>query len=135
MNQRVKKLWVEALRSGEYQQGTGALKRYRELDFKADGTYGPVDPKDCTFCCLGVLTDLYIRETEGAAWENGEFFYPAFRGEEAILHPDVAEWAGIDTNPRLDLGEGSPSSRGGIAALNDGGETFTTIADLIEEQL
>lgn len=44
MNPEVKALWLNALRSGEYQQGTGKLKQ----------TYGG----DQRYCCLGVLCDL-----------------------------------------------------------------------------
>lgn len=41
MNQEVKKLWVEALRSGKYKQGKHCLKT-------DDGRY----------CCLGVLCEV-----------------------------------------------------------------------------
>jgi len=40
MNPEVKQMWVDALRSGKYAQGFGALE------------------KDGRFCCLGVLQDL-----------------------------------------------------------------------------
>lgn len=42
MDPEIKKLWVEALRSGEYEQGRDMLK----------------DPADNKFCCLGVLCEL-----------------------------------------------------------------------------
>ena len=44
MNQEVKKIWVEALRSGKYQQGRGKLKRSDDLK--------------PTYCCLGVLCEV-----------------------------------------------------------------------------
>lgn len=51
MNKELKDKWVEALRSGRYQQGKFRLKR----------------PEDNTFCCLGVLCDIMdpSRWTEG----------------------------------------------------------------------
>jgi len=42
MNAEIKARWVEALRSGKYQQGRAALRSLEER-----------------FCCLGVLCDLY----------------------------------------------------------------------------
>lgn len=42
-----RKLWVEALRSGEYEQTNGAL-RYEDK-----------------FCCLGVACDLYRKHGSG----------------------------------------------------------------------
>lgn len=44
MNQEVKKMWVEALRSGEYQQGKHHLN------------------DNGKFCCLGVLCDLAVKD-------------------------------------------------------------------------
>lgn len=44
MNQEIKKRWVAALRSGDYKQGTGALRN-----------------ADNKFCCLGVLCDLHSK--------------------------------------------------------------------------
>lgn len=44
MNPRIKKLWVDALRSGKYNQCTGTLKTSLEPN---------------AFCCLGVLCDIY----------------------------------------------------------------------------
>lgn len=45
MNAEIKKKWIEALRSGDYRQGFGGLKK-----------------EDC-FCCLGVLCQ--IKDPEG----------------------------------------------------------------------
>lgn len=42
MNQKIKKAWVKALRSGEYKQAAGMLRTSL-----LDGKYG--------YCCLGVL--------------------------------------------------------------------------------
>lgn len=49
MDERVKKLWTSALRSGQYQQGHGALR-----------TIEHGKPKDC---CLGVLCELSSQDS------------------------------------------------------------------------
>ena len=82
MNSDIKNKWTEALRSGEYPQGSHCLS--------AGGH----------FCCLGVLTDVYCGET-GNAWET-----VACEGQ-AFLSQEVADWAGFDANEMDDReGEG-----------------------------
>jgi len=49
MNKKLKTKWVKALRSGKYEQGSFALKA-----------------EDNSFCCLGVLCDVYGCEWTGA---------------------------------------------------------------------
>ena len=46
MNKQVKKEWLAALRSGAYKKGHGQLK----------------NKKDNTYCCLGVLCDIYAKK-------------------------------------------------------------------------
>ena len=107
MNQEIKKLWIEALTSGKYNQGTGALKG--------------VD----SFCCLGVLCDLYIQKNEGNKWEEDN----SYLGEKDILPETVMNWAGLnDQNP--DVQEYSS-----LAEMNDDGYTFKEIAQIIETEL
>ena len=50
MNTQIKQQWVTALRSGEYTQARWNLQTEQG------------------FCCLGVLCDLYAKET-GTEWE------------------------------------------------------------------
>ena len=58
MNPEVKKKWTSALRNGEYTQARNALTT------------------DGSFCCLGVLCDLYIKENPTKAhWENNIFIF------------------------------------------------------------
>lgn len=110
MNQEIKTRWLDALRSGEYQQGLQKLRG-----------------EDDTFCCLGVLCDLYAKET-GTEWsvQNG---WMEFLGHETYLPDRVAVWADCDTYPRV------PFSGESLAGMNDTGTTFAQIADLIEEYL
>ena len=114
MNSNIKQQWINALRSGEYSQGAGHL---RNLD---------------GFCCLGVLCDIYSKET-GTQWEpdfNGRF--SLFYGESNYLPEVVKEWAGLDRqNPWVNTSEGAITE---LAYLNDNGTTFSEIAQMIEEQ-
>lgn len=103
MNESVKKLWVETLRSGQYEQTTGRLHTI------------------AGFCCLGVLCDLY-RTSHETEWvdnpREGEY---VFLGQKSYL-PDVVHiWAELE----FDLQRNA-------MRMNDGGADFATIADVIE---
>src|SRR5690242_16385148 len=58
MNQDIKKKWVDALKSGEYTQGQFVLRSFED-----------------TYCCLGVLCDLYAKETGKGNWQEGKDTY------------------------------------------------------------
>jgi hypothetical protein len=133
MDQRIKEMWVVALRSGEYRQGHGFLRQI------ADGK--PLD------CCLGVLCDLYARETGQGRWEDRDeddesTVFMAEGLAESILPPyAVQQWAGLDSeNPVVWNAEGVEND---LAGWNDGFRddgktpeaTFTEIAEMIERSL
>jgi hypothetical protein len=127
MNPEVKKRWVEALRSGEYEQGYGGLQ--------VAGKY----------CCLGVLCDLAARDgvvEKATNYCNAcQMDHESFASAEVYPPSQVREWAGLESaNPVLpgravsafDTYVGSQS----LATLNDSGKyPFERIADLIEEYL
>lgn len=117
MNEEIKKLWVDALRSGEYKQGKKKLhKKGRDGD---------------RFCCLGVLCDLAVKAGVPVKVrdEGGRITYNHRQG---LLPVIVSDWAGLpDDNPHVDLA----GELVGLTELNDKGRRFTTIAKLIEEQL
>lgn len=83
MNPAIKKLWIDALRDGRYVQGFFAL-RHGDL-----------------YCCMGVLTDLYLKKS-GLEWEdkgNGKYVFEKTGG---FLPPSVQKWAKLrDQNPEL----------------------------------
>ena len=113
MNPQIKQKWVDALRSCEYQQTQGRLR-------KEDG-----------FCCLGVLCDLYIKENN-VEWEIEDDIY-RYEKHFTVLPPSVVGWAGVeDSNPYV---IGVTGFVGSLSALNDSGFTFNEIADLIENHL
>ena len=132
MNQEIKTKWVNALRSGDYEQGQGALKN-----------------PDGQFCCLGVLCDLYDKhrmEDFGAesSWTKDTVslneFISAPEDHEVGVPPNVVvDWAGLPhNNPDIfvTLEEDDFEQDLPIAELNDDfGLTFNELADLIEEQL
>jgi hypothetical protein len=101
-----KELILNALRSGEYKQGTGALRDH---------------PEEGCYCVLGVIVDLYIQEHASESWRD---FYG-----EAVLPDRVSSWAFGDiricNNPII---QGEP-----LAALNDDEVCFFEIADMLEE--
>jgi hypothetical protein len=130
MNTEVKKKWIDALRSGKYDQGSEKLRSVQG------------------YCCLGVLCDLYSQE-QGAEWEfrgNAEtnlqpkdYWY--FEGESEFLPESVKDWAGLPVgNPsvRVDVTDNDDEDdwfyNEEIANLNDSGYTFNELSELIEQQ-
>ena len=121
MNPEIKKLWVDALRSGDYKQGVGRLRN-----------------DDNEFCCLGVLCNLHAQNHPEIAKTQTE---PSFYISSAhILPAEVSKWAGlgIEVNPVVSYKKKART----VAEINDGqcpGQTkpatFKQIADVIEKQL
>lgn len=109
MKQKIKDQWVTALRS-DYQQA-----KYGMRQDTANGI---------CYCATGVLADLYAREYN-VQWEKSNI--PSFYTLQELLSfpPDsVIEWAGIDHGDVRD-----------IMFLNDEGNSFSDIADYIEEHI
>lgn len=135
MNPEVKAAWLEALRSGRYEQGRSQLRNDRETD-------GVV-----RFCCLGVLCDLHSKGGEGH-WGQPEVsgwtrYYS--RGEDARgadLPQRVMLWAGLDSSDPIlpgtltDHGVTGTGRNQSCSEVNDGCygriRSFAEIADLIE---
>lgn len=58
MNKELKNKWIEALRSGKYKQGKGALRTG--------------DIENPHYCCLGVLCAISLEKIKGEVmWEKG----------------------------------------------------------------
>ena len=99
MKEKIKTLWTEALRSGEYAQGREQLKT------DAPANTGHKDK----FCCLGVLTDLYCKD-KGVSWEEATELArnpDEWNKTEAISYmPEcVASWAGFLESELSDQGD------------------------------
>ncbi len=131
MKKDVAKLWTKALRSGKYKQGKWTLRNY-----------------DNSFCCLGVLCDIYNTEKkkskkktltvtkvndkiDGKCYKYGSY--------TCYLPPVVKKWAGIKTKQ----GQFSDVKNGEwytLSGLNDGdfgrgSKSFDKIADIIDANI
>lgn len=123
--ERVRKL-VDALRSGDYVQTDGRLRRRDTEDGKPQ------------MCCLGVACDV----SGIGAWEPGkydgqaiycqEYIAPGSAPNAATLPGAVARWYGFNSDvPNVRTDEGSFP----LTHLNDSGDySFEQIADLIERE-
>lgn len=127
MNDDVRAEWVEALRSGEYEQGKDTLR------------------KGDKFCCLGVLCDLAVKNEAipEPTQEGYEYYYD---GQWSGLPASVVQWAGMSDafgsvngiiegyEPLAQTGaiEVDGIKAGCLADFNDRGLSFERIADLIE---
>ena len=125
MNPEIKQKWLDALRSGEYEQTSGALKKVDD-----EGNY--------SYCCLGVLCDLVApdkwvsRENNDETIEFG-FTFDSEYFEYGVLPRFIYEEVGLsNNNPVI---QDAKFVRKNIATLNDAGLTFTELADLIEKEL
>ena len=112
MKKITRKEWVAALRSGEYPQTKGYLW--------ADGSdrfVNDTKPVPKGYCCLGVACVI-----AGVDLTNYE--------TEDLGTTDFANVDADDLNVWLDLNE---EVRHRLGTLNDGGKSFSEIADLIEQ--
>jgi hypothetical protein len=123
MIESVKKDWIAALRSGEYLQGQSKLNSGGK------------------FCCLGVLCELAAEAgiVKKTVKMSGATVYIAidddFDSSTEVLPFKVSEWAGLtDANPCVIYSSYEYEFQS-LAQLNDNGESFYIIADLIEEHL
>tara|TARA_R100001244_G_scaffold129809_3_gene101490 strand:- start:789 stop:1172 length:384 start_codon:yes stop_codon:yes gene_type:complete len=125
MKSNVKAKWIETLESGRYRQGHDQLKIPGTKNTKAK------------YCCLGVLCNIYMKETGKGKWHSDGYFLLGDIEEETELPRTVKEWAGLNrTNPRININGESHD----ISELNDGHiflkrRSFKEIAQLIREQI
>jgi len=121
----IKARWLAALRSGNYKQGKSYLHN-RDED---------------TYCCLGVLCDLYVKDhpdqlvavavedTSPFGKQCTKYGNPG-EGQISSLPWKIQDWSGIDSQYGYirELGVS-------LAVLNDEGKSFEEIAKIIEEKL
>lgn len=109
--------WVAALRSGNYSQTKEVL---------CDGGGG--------YCCLGVLCDIYEKETGDTLPKKESGMYKV--SEDTLLDfPYVREWVGLQgTQGEFATRTDIPASL--LTALNDEWDNwdFNKLADLIESE-
>jgi hypothetical protein len=138
MKKDIAKKWTKALRSGKYKQGENYLKQ-----FNSKGR-----PRHC---CLGVLCELYndtmkknhkrtISVKEYDDEPTLDHGYVKFGNKDGSLPTVVRKWAGI----KNEMGTfsytekdayGTFKTTESLADLNDNGKKFSTIANIIEENV
>lgn len=107
MDAEIKRKWVAALRSGDYEQGDCQLKKR-------------VRSGRVQHCCLGVLSEIAGREER---FENGTYVFGP-KGDVAYLDKDFLDEVGL-------TGE----MEGRLAYFNDNGRSFNWIAAYIDRHL
>lgn len=131
MNKRIKKLWVNALRTGEISHKRKHVTVRKRKSHLRVGKVG--------FCCLGVLCEIYRIDTGKGEWDEQPdvtSFKIGNNYDDETLPEAVWKWAGLpDTNPDTSI------RRGGnviltLTNINDyDGYPFSKIADIIERDL
>jgi len=122
MDQRIKKLWIKALLSGEFKQCKGHLS------------------KNGQYCALGVLSVLAL--LDGVCTYNEEDGVGLFDNRKFLLSYNVMKWANIAQEKERFLDPDEHSVKINIKGkwtsvmeLNDEGKSFKEIASLIERYL
>ena len=110
MNKRIKGKWLNWLRSGQYRQTKGNL-------------CSETRSGNNSFCCHGVLCNIYAEET-GGHWEGDGKTVLSYKNKWTMPPSIVTQWAGLKTGIVNDL-----------ANMNDNGDSFKKIADFIEKNL
>jgi hypothetical protein len=139
MNELIAQQWVAALRSGDYKQGKSVLH----------------NQDTNTYCCLGVLCDLYVQENNNRnsycqqRMLSDCSIVTCFGDSTGTLPSDVRHWSWIgNDNGQFKYNKPIPSSDGTayfndedtclLTSMNDGEYghdfTFEEIANIIEEQ-
>lgn len=113
MNKKIAKKWVRALRSGKYKKTKGTLCRVSNNGNKS-------------YCCLGVLTELYNKEHGISRTVYG-----------GHLDEEVCIWAGMNCRKGSIAGFSHYSGQT-LAELNDCDQSrrsFKRIANIIEKNV
>lgn len=113
MEAELKSRWTAKLRSGDYLQGKGALRKR--------GTYQDL------FCCLGVLCEVAVEDGRVHRSETPEVvgWNYNYNEEGGVLPIELESWSGIDLDDRQEL----------MSMNDDAGNTFEEIADWIDQNL
>jgi hypothetical protein len=127
MNIEIAKKWIEALRSGKYEQSRGTLKTFSG------------------YCYLGVLYDIHKNQTQEGEWiiaQDGNYRYKTKSEESRFFLPEeVVKWAGVKKcNPyftkRRKNAENTDEKfmkKISLSHLNDNYSNFHEIAKIIEK--
>lgn len=124
MKAEIKQQWLEALRSGQYQQGQKVLRNEKN-----------------EMCCLGVLLDITDRAGWGELQASGRYEHRLATAPMDTLHFSASKKFGLSCR----VGDGPYSTEWTetvhvLARMNDGGDSlpslgFAEIADWIEANI
>jgi hypothetical protein len=118
LKKAVKRKWVEALRSGKYQQTKDRLA------------------SPTGYCCLGVLCEVAIESGLPLDVDENRGF-KLYDNTSVSLPTSVCEWAFLKSDPAP--GNAKVKTKVGhedwLSNINDRGASFDEIADMIEEHL
>ena len=98
MNETVKKMWLEALTSGEYRKAREQLRTGENR-----------------MCCMGVLCDLYAKSGGEGHWEESENcrqFRTGVYSHISSVPSEVLKWAGLTTPDEISLVTLNDTKRG-----------------------
>lgn len=123
MNKEIKGQWVQALESGDYAQTCNILH------------------DEGGFCCLGVLSDLYIKaHPNSMGWKpvDSKASYKTYKlnGTTDVLPNCVMRWADLEQNdPVVSFLTDNGFADRTLSSINDAEFEFNFIAQLIKAQL
>lgn len=112
MNPEMKKRWLDALRSGKYTKGKGALRQ------RVEGS--------SSFCCLGVAVDIFL---PGVRW-----VYAGSSGY-AYCDEDGGRFTGLVGDGLMREMNLSHEHAENLAWVNDHSPTFDDVIRYIEDRL
>lgn len=120
MKPEIKQLWIEALKSGRYKQGKGALRSING------------------YCCLGVLADLYVRDWTNNNKTRWSPKQPVWTHQHELVDSGGARFSAmLPTTEAFKTWSGNldPEVQHLLAMFNDDDMGFVRIANWIEEHL
>lgn len=130
MDATIKAEWIKALRSGEFQQGSGKL-----VGVSVQG--------GLSFCCLGVLCEIspvverfYVNDSNGLILRYKDVKDPDIT-EGFLLTEGVMTWAALESFGGGVIIEGRNGEEWSLTSMNDENPrlTFDQIADVIDNFL
>jgi hypothetical protein len=92
VNRERVQLWVEALESGEFEQGSGQLQIRLSLNDKGETT------DKATYCCLGVAIEVALRNGYTPQLVQGIVnpYMESYEHLNTALWPGVVAWYGFE---------------------------------------
>jgi hypothetical protein len=117
MKQNIKDKWISALRSGDYKQTFGRLR------------------KDDCFCVMGVLCDVVYKENVlDISWKAvGGIYY--IDNNDTMISQKISNFVGLSIRPVI-INEYHIKRINSLTRMNDRyNYSFNELADIIEDQL